>query len=442
MRGVLRQRGFAALWFAQLVSRIGDSIHEVAIIWVVYEVTGDPTLIALVALASFVPNLVVSVPAGVLVDRFNRKHVLVVAEAVRGVAVLAIPFVGEGPLLVPVVVVVALLASTMEAFFGPAQQALIPRLVEAEDLDAANSLNNLTLSTSRLFYIVGGIIVGIGGSFVAFYVNSATFLVAATVLLAIPATSGRPEEQPVTRDEPPDATDETVVEPAGGIGPGADDEADPSILSEAHEGIKFIRGSPVLVAIITIGVFVDFAFVPLVVVLPVFASVVLGGGGATYGYLLGAFFVGTLVGNLLVGGLRSAVDRHRGPVMVGATVVTGLGLALAGWLPGQVEWPFVAALGGLVLSGLCNPFVNVPITTYAQAVVPDEMRGKVFSVMRVGITGAAPIGIALAGPLVGQFGSVPVLMGMGSIIVVAGLGGLFTPLVRLGSVTTATEIPD
>lgn len=430
MRGVLANRGFAALWLAQLISRIGDSIHEVALIWVVYAVTGDPTLIALVAFASFVPNLLVSVPAGVLVDRLNRKWLLVVAEVGRGVAVLAIPVVGEGSLLVPVVVAVALLASTMEAFFGPAQQALIPRLVPPEDLDAANSLNNLTLSTSRLFYVVGGVIVGIGGSFVAFYVNSATFLIAAAVLLALPAAAGRPKDRAESaKDTAPGAADL-----AGAADHGAIDRGGQSILAEAREGIRFIRGSPALIAIITIGVFVDFAFVPLVVVLPVFASVVLGGNGATYGYLLGAFFAGTLFGNLLVGHVRAAVDHHRGPVMVGATVLTGLALALAGWLPAQVSPAFVAAMGGLAFAGLCNPFVNVPITTYAQAVVPDDMRGKVFSVMRVGITGAAPIGIALAGPLVDLFGPVPVMMGMGAIIVLAGLGGLFTPLVRLGSV--------
>lgn len=419
MRAVLGHRGFAALWLAQLISRIGDSIHEVAIIWVVYEVTGDPTLIALVALASFVPNLVVSIPAGVLVDRLNRKYVLVGAEAIRAVVVLAIPLVGEGPLLVPVVVAVALVTSTMEAFFGPAQQALIPRLVPPEALDAANSLNNLTVSTSRLFYVVGGLVVGLGGSFVAFYVNSATFVFAALTLLAVPTASGRPVDRAVHTDG-----------------------ARTSIFAEAWEGVQLIRGNPALVAVIWMGVFVDFAFVPLVVVLPVFASVVLGGGGATFGFLLGAFFAGTLVGNLLVGVVREFVDRHRGPVMVGATVFTGVSVAVAAWLPGFVGWPLGVALAGFGVAGVCNPFLNVPLTTYIQSVVPDEMRGKVFSVMRLGITGAAPIGIALAGPLVDAFGPVTVLVGMGTIVTLAGVGGLFTPLVRLGSVSPAASTAD
>lgn len=412
MRAVLRERGFAALWLAQLVSRIGDSVHEIALVWVVYEVTGDPTLIAVVALASFVPNLLFSVPAGVLVDRLNRKYLLVGAEIVRGVVVLAIPFLGDGPYLVPVVVAVALLASTMEAFFGPAQQAMIPRLVDADDLDAANSLNSLTLSTSRLFYVVGGLVVGLGGSFVAFYLNSASFLVAAAVLLAVPTAAGRPESG--------DTAD----------GPGL------SVFGEARDGVRFIREDPALVAVIGMGVFVDFAFVPLVVVLPVFATVVLGGGGATYGFLLGAFFAGTLAGNLLVGTVRGVVDAHRGPVMVGATVLTGASIVLAAWLPGVVAFPLMAALVGLGLAGVCNPFLNVPLTTYTQAMVPDAKRGKVFSVMRLGITGAAPVGIALAGPLVAQFGPVVVLLAMGTVVGLAGASGLFTPLVGIGSVAS------
>lgn len=419
MRSLLRERGFAALWLAQLVSRIGDSIHEIALIWIIYEVTGDPTLIAVVALASLVPNLLVSLPAGVIVDRVNRKYLLVVAEGIRGLVVLAIPLLGESPYLVPVVFAVALIASTMEAFFGPAQQATIPRLVDAQDLDAANSLNNLTLSTSRLFYVAGGVIVGVGGSFLAFYINSATFLFAAIVLLFVPTEAGRPENG-----------DETT------------EEAGLTVLQEAVEGIQFIRGNPALVAVIMMGVFVDFAFIPLVVVLPIFATEVLGGGSAVYGYLLGAFFAGTLAGNLLVGTVRGFVDKHRGPVMVAATVLTGLSVGLAAWLPTVVAFSLAVSLVGFFAAGLWNPFLNVPLTTYTQAVVPDEKRGKVFAVMRMGITGAAPLGLAIAGPLVGAFGPLPVLLGMSAIVSLAGLSGLFTPLVRIGSVVPEPEPAD
>lgn len=410
MRDVLRERGFAALWLAQLISRIGDSIHEIALIWIVYEVTGEPQLIAIVALASFAPNLLFSIPAGVVVDRVDRKRLLVGAQLVRGLAVLAIPIVGTGPSLVPVVVAVALLASTMEAFFGPAQQATIPRLVAREDLDAANSLTDLTISTSRLFYAVGGVVVGVGGSFVAFYVNSATFLVAAVLLLAVPSDAGRPETTPSS--------------PA----------SRPSMVAEAREGVRFIRESPALLAVIGMGVVVDFAFVPLVVVLPVFSTVVLGGDSATYGFLLGAFSAGALVGNLAIDPIRDRIDERRGVCMVAATMVTGAGVGLMAWLPGASPFPLAIALGAIALSGAANPFLQVPLTTYTQSVVPDEMRGKVFSVLRLGITGAAPVGIALAGPLVDAVGPVAVLLGIGALIAMAGASGLVTPLVRIGSV--------
>jgi MFS family permease len=128
--------------------------------------------------------------------------------------------------------------------------------------------------------------------------------------------------------------------------------------------------------------------------------------------------------------------------MVAATVLTGVSVGLAAWLPLVVSLPLAAALAGLSLAGLCNPFLNVPLTTYTQAVVPDEKRGKVFAVMRLGLTGAAPIGIALAGPLVSAFGPVPVLLGMSTIVALAGVSGLFTPLVRIGSVVPDPEPAD
>lgn len=420
--GILRRRGFAALWGAQLVSRIGDSIHEIALIWIVYEVTGEPSLVALVALASLVPGLVLSLPAGAVVDRVNRKWLLVAAEASRGIAVLSIPLVGTGPYLIPVVIGVALFASAAEAFFGPAQQAMIPRLVPDTDLDAANSLNQLTLSTSRLFYVFGGIIVGLGGSFVAFYLNSASFLLAAIVLATVPTSAGH-----TTRDQGSPDTEMSDPVPR------------PSMLADVRDGLVFIRQRPALLAVIAMGVFVDFAFVPLVVVLPVFATAVLGGGSATYGFLLGAFFAGTLAGNLLIGPVRGYVDARRGPVMIGATVFTGVALALAAVLPGLVSVPLLAALAGFALAGLCNPFLNVPLTTYAQAVVPDANRGKVFSVLRLGITGAAPLGLALAGPAVDAFGPVTVLLVMATIVGMAGVSGLFTPLVNIGSIVPAED---
>ncbi|MFW5917998.1 MAG: MFS transporter [Haloferacaceae archaeon] len=409
MRALLRERGFAALWLAQLITRIGDSIHEIALIWIVYEVTGDPTLITVVALASFTPGVVLSIPAGVVVDRVNRRYLLVAAEGIRGVVTLAIPFVGEGPYLIPVVVAVALIASTMETFFGPAQQAMIPRLVSPADLDAANSLNNLTLSTSRLFYALGGVIVGFGGSFLAFYINAATFLLSALVLLAIPAAAGVPEVEAGT------------------------ERSSPSLLAEAREGFRFIRESPALVSVITMGVFIDFAFVPLVVVLPIFAATVVGGGSVTYGLLLGSYFAGTLVGNLLISPLRGFVNAHRGPVMVGSTMFTGLGVTLAAIVPTVAPFPLAGAALGLALAGAANPFFNVPLITYTQLSVPDEKRGKVMSVMRLGITGAAPIGIALAGPLVEAFGPVAVLLGIGAVIGIAGASGFLTPIITLGS---------
>lgn len=410
MRALLRERGFGALWLAQLITRIGDSIHEIALIWIVYEVTGDPRLVTLVALASFTPGVLLSIPAGVVVDRVNRKYLLVATEAIRGVVTLSIPLVGDGPYLIPVVIAVALIAGTMETFFGPAQQAMIPRLVSQADLDAANSLNNLTLSTSRLFYALGGVIVGVGGSFLAFYINAGTFLLSALVLLAVPATAGVPAR-------------------------GTDGETgSSSLLAEAREGIEFVRASPALLSVIAMGVFVDFAFVPLVVVLPIFAALVVGGGSVTYGFLLGSYFAGTLVGNLLIGPVRGVVDAHRGAVMVAATMFTGSSLALAAWLPTVVSFPLAAACAGMALAGGANPFLNVPLTTYIQATVPDEQRGKVLSVMRLGITGAAPIGIALAGPLVEAFGPVAVLLGMAAIVVAAGASGVVTPLIRIGSV--------
>lgn len=445
-RAALRNRGFLALWIAQVVSRLGDSVHELALIWVVVSVTGDPAVLSVVVLASMLPNLVVSLPAGSLVDRWNRKHVLVVTDVVRGAAVLAIPLLGRHDLLVPVVVAVALVTGTMEAFFGPARQAIVPNLVDREHLDAANALSQLTVSASQTLYTAGGLVVGVVGAFAAFYVDAASFFLSALVLLAIPRAAGAPDagREAATTDGPAPADRSS----------GASTADEPGVLADVRDGLGFVRGHRLLVPLIAVAVLVNFAGAPLGVVLPFYVDA-LGGGGAVaplatwlaatvpnaggvdeaglaFGLVYGALFVGMFAGSVLVNVLGGVVMDQRGRVVVGSLVLSGLSLLGAATLPAATGAPLATGLAALFATGLFVGGVNVPVNTLVQAVVPDDRRGKVFAVMNVGTMAAAPVGVALAGPLVAAAGPLAVLAGEGLLVAAAGGLAATTPLLGVG----------
>ncbi|PSP77377.1 hypothetical protein BRC88_13750 [Halobacteriales archaeon QS_4_69_225] len=143
------------------MSRLVKTVHEIALVCVVFEVTGSSILISLIILANIIPNMLAAVPAGVIVDRVNQKFLIVGTEFASALAVLSIPLVGRSHFLVPTVLGVAVILDLLGAVFVPARQALAPDVVPESELDAANSLSRMTISTTQIFYIVGGLVVGL-----------------------------------------------------------------------------------------------------------------------------------------------------------------------------------------------------------------------------------------------------------------------------------------
>jgi MFS family permease len=422
---VLRNRGFLALWLSQVISRLGDSIHEIALIFLVFERTGDPVLVAVVAGASLVPSALVSLPAGTLVDRWNRKRVLVVSEFLRGVTVLAIPLVGDGPWLVPVVVAVAVVTGTVEAFFGPARTATIPRLVAESELDPANSLVQMTQSVSQMLYVFGGIVVAVVGATTAFYLDAASFLVSAGLLLGLPTEAGVPE-----RD---------------------DDAADGSLrarlVPDIREGLAFVRDSPLLQSMMLLSVLAAFATGPLTVVLPFFVERELGitagrtalrSTATTYGTLLGVFFLGSFVGSVVVGRASDRIADRRGPTITAGVVLMGLFLAATAVVPTRLPNAVVGASATLLCFGLAYAVVVVPHTTLFQLVVPNAKLGKISSITRLAALVSPPLGIALAGPLLEVVTPATLLFAEGLFLVGTGLLLTLTPLTDAESESAAS----
>ena len=399
-RRLLANRPLTRLLVGEFVSSIGDWLYLVAILIVVYAEAQSPLLLGIVGAARVVPYLVLSVPAGIVADRFDRRLVLLVTDVARGaiMVVLTIATALGAPVLV--IVLLAIVATCFSAFFSPTIGAYLPSLVPDErDLAPANSA---WATLDNLAYVVGpaigGIVIALGGLPVAFALNALTFGVIAVVLAGLPRSqpaSAPSEASPVATTDDPSALEDAAPD----HGPPARSPLRDPAVARAALGIGAISAT---------GSFVFGGLGLLTVVV----AVALGSGEAGTGALNAAMGVGGFVGAAVAGVLAIRASL---PIAVAAgTAVTALGVALFGLSPSLAMAAAalaVAAAGGLV--------VDVASTTLFQRVVPDAVRGRVLgAVETAGV--AAFMGGSLALPIIGTPERLPAVLAVCAAILVAG----------------------
>ncbi|HEX5039166.1 MAG TPA: MFS transporter [Candidatus Limnocylindria bacterium] len=346
-RELFRRNGaLARLLFGEFVSSIGDWLYLVAILVVVYQEGGSPVLLGIVGAARILPYVLLSVPAGIVADRFDRRMVLIVTDLARGALMLVL---AAGVILdasTIFIIAMAILAACFSTFFGPAIAAFLPTLVSEDDLGPANSA---WATLDNLAFIIGPALAGIllaGGNLaVAFLLNAVTFAVVAVVLWRLPVDRRAPRGE-VTEAAGGDR-DEGISwrELAGPL-------AGPFLLDSAN---SFVTGG---VGVLTVVIALD----------------VLNAGEAGTGYLNAATGVGGVVAGIAGGALLAR--KLNVPLLIGG-VAAGVGLV---WLAlaGQLAVAMIAmgiAVAGLLLLDIVN-------TTLIQRLVPDELRGRAMGVLQ------------------------------------------------------------
>jgi MFS family permease len=376
-RELLRNGPLARLLIGEFVSSIGDWLYLVALVVLVYRETEDPIILGIVGAVRMLPYIFLSIPAGIITDRFDRRYVLLVSDLARAacMVVLAILVASDGPLWA--ITVVAMLAASFSTFFYPAIGALLPSLVRDErEFGPANSA---WATLDNFAWIVGPGIAGlllIGGDIgLAFVLNAVSFLLIAVILWTLPKSKPLP------------------VEPA----PVDDSDARPPTPGRFADlraaGIRLSAvGGVTLVSSVTWFVFGGVGILIVVIATDVFA-----GGDAATGYLNGAIGVGGTIGALLAGALvlRPRLGR---PLLLGAlafgaaTLVLGLANSL------------LAAFIAITVLSIGNLVTDVTGTTIFQRAVPDAYRGRFGGVMMTGQVTAETLGTLTVPILVTVFG--------------------------------------
>jgi Na+/melibiose symporter-like transporter len=391
----LRHRDFRLLWTGQSVSLIGDGIYLVAIAWLVYDISNEPGALALVGLAWTLPQVAGLLVGGVLSDRFERRRLLVLADLLRlaPVSVIAVlALTGEAELWHLVVLVV--FYGLGDALFQPTFTAIVPDVVPREELLQANALKELMEPLGLRFAgpALGGVLIAVFDVGVAFLVNALTFAVA---VVAVALMSRQPP-------------------PRESVG---------SMRRDLADGFAYVRAHAWLWAtLVGAALFLFFTFGPFEVLLPYIIKNELGGDADTFGLVLAAGGLGSIMAALTLS--RSGIPRRFVTFMWGAWFVGDLMIVLLAVAGAAWQMCLIALVSfGLGTAGM------VVWTTMMNTLVPPEMLGRVSSFDWFVSIGLVPLSFAVTGP-------VAELLGARTTLALSGLLGaltlafLFVPGVR------------
>jgi MFS family permease len=381
----LSHRPFALLWSGQTISRLGDSLHRLAVMWWVLEKTGSAAQMGLITFFGLTPMIIFLLVGGVLVDRLPRLRVMLLSDVLSGVVVSALALLAYLQWLeLWMLYIGVFLFGFLEAFFYPAYSAAIPEITPKELLPSANSLTDLS---RRLMGIIGpttaAILVAAGGTSMALALDGVSFFISAACLLFIPKNNL-------------DSTESAERKNA---------------IAELREGFSFVLSSPWLwITIAIFGVINVTDNGPFAVALPLLIKKDWHGEVSALGLIQTAFSVGSVLSAMWLG--RFAKLRRRGLLAYLSTLVAGLCIFTIG-----LPITFMACFGLIW-------------TNTVQELVPREKLGRVFSIDALGSFVLMPLGFASVGVLADQLGAPMVFILGGTITLFLTLLALLHPAIR------------
>jgi len=369
------------MWIGACTSSIGTWMQIVAQGWLIYRLSHSAFLLALDQFLGGIPIFLFSLIGGVVADRVERRRILLGSQYVQmASAGLLTILVVLGRVHVWEILCLSFISGFAQAFGGPAYQALIPTLVEKEDMPNAIALNSIQFNVAVMVgpALAGQTLAKLGESW-CFGLNAVSFL-APIISLSL-----------ITARFLPQKTKETVF-------------------TSLKEGIKFVRRMPSMEALIILAFCMTFLSMPMRTYFPVFVKDIFHRGPETYGNLLALMGLGSICGSLGVAWLGNI--RRKGAIALAALMCLGAGIsgfALSKWLP----------LSGvmLVLTGASMMAVFANVNSLVQLITTNEMRGRVMSVYNFAFRGGMPMGNLLSGWLVPMF-TAPIVLGVNGVLLV------------------------
>jgi len=390
---------FFSIWTGQQLSMIGSSLARFALVWWLTIQTGSAQVLATASLVAVLPNALLFPFAGALVDRWNRRWVIVISDAWAALVALCLALLFWTDLMqVWHVYAVILLSSIGGVFHRTAFFAVTPALVPEKHLTRVAGLG--TASEGAL-NVLGPMLGALAISILPIHgvmmidVATAAFAIAPLLFIRLPVIKKQTEDEKE------------------------------GLLASIKGGFAYVRRVRGLMLFLGAFALTNFISNPAYRLMPLLVTQHFGKGALGYASLSSSWGIGILVGGLVIsawGGFR----RRIATIILGA-VIQGLGTILIGAAP---QWAILLAILGMGVGGLGNSMTNAPLSAMFQSGVPDHLRGRFFSVFGAILMLAQPLGFAVAGPIAEAIGIRTWILWVGILQVVIISALLFFPSVR------------
>ena len=374
-------RDFRLMWVGACTSSIGTWMQIVAQGWLIYRLSHSAFLLALDQFLGGIPIFLLSLVGGVIADRVERRKILLGSQYLQlaSAATLTV-LVATNMVHVWQILCLSLVSGFAQAFGGPAYSALIPTLVDRDDMPNAIALNSIQFNLAvTIGPALGGITLARLGEKWCFGLNALSFVAPIITLSLI-----------TTRFLPQKTTD--------------------SMLSSLKQGIQFVRKQGSMEALIVLAFCMTALSMPLRTYFPVFVKDIFRRGPETYGQLMSMMGIGSICGSLFIASLGNF--KHKGRIAL--TMLMVLGATISGFAFSK-SLPISYAV--VVLAGFAMMTVFATVTSLVQLITTEEMRGRVMSVYNCAFRGGMPMGNLISGWLVPVF-TAPVVLGVNGAVLV------------------------
>ncbi len=377
-------RDFRLFWAGQLISYSGTWMHSTAQGWLVYSLTKSPFYLGMVSAASWLPILFLSLVGGVVADRFRKRNLLLVTQALSILPALVIGILAAmGTVNVWHVMAMGMLMGLFNAFDIPARQSFLIEMVERKSLLNAIALNSAAFNGARIIGpVAAGLTIAYIGLAPCFFINALSFL-AVIVALSMMKVKGLPGKKKE------------------------------GVLKEISAGVRFIRGEPdIMRSMVVVSTFSLFGL-PFIALLPVFAEEVLNVGAEGLGFLAGAAGAGALSAAMMLAFRGDIKGKRRAMAIASVAFPSAL-------LIFSLSTNYAFSLAALLATGFAIVSFLALANSSIQLTTPDGLRGRVMSVYTTVFLGMMPLGHSIMGTLASVIGTAKaVAVGAGICLVVS-----------------------
>jgi DHA3 family macrolide efflux protein-like MFS transporter len=404
---------FFTIWIGQAFSLLGSALVQFALIWWLTQKSGSATVLAIATLVGMLPQIVVGPFAGALVDRWNRRIIMIFADGTIALFSFLLAYLfASGRVQIWHVYAVMLLRALGSAFHFPAMSASTRMMVPKEQLTRISGLNQTLQGVNSLAAPpLGALLIRLmtNQNILLIDVGTAVLAIIPLLFISIP--------QPVRHADPEQGTK-------------------PSLLHDIREALRYIRSIPGLLTIILMALFLNFLLVPVESLMPLLVTKYFGKGAIELGIINSVSGAGIIAGGLLLG----IWGGFKKKIITSMTAIVGLGVGvlLIGIAPAN---RFMLAIVGSIMLGFMSPLANGPLGALLQLIIRPDMQGRVMSLLASGATAISPIGLLIAGPFSDWLGIRVWFWAGGMICVLIAILSFFIPSV-MGIENSGETNPD